>query len=312
MEKKVFYSYDSTEISKRNYQVIDWLVKKFDLPPYNHSFRDGFALIRIWVGQLTISFDFRCEEQKALFDAIPNEYKGTKQVGTGKLVNEKTLYFDLNKEFDIPYPEVIKINIVKDWWDGPKHDSDSIHFFEFELTLADGSIYHNKEQKPHLSKGFYDYVLPSKIQQKFFYEQVEKISNEIKQLKMEQNFIDEEQTYELTVEMTGEKLLSLDVLKVGPRRFVSTEKSKQLMTDFVAKLINDGKLSIVPGHEEFFKELKITFPEPDEAVRKIAKSEFDKHAGHQKDNAIAWHWWKRAFDAAALIFKPKVNNDDQK
>ena len=37
-------------------------------------------------------------------------------------------------------------------------------------------------------------------------------------------------------------------------------------------------------------------------VRQIAKEEFDKFP-NSIDDAIAWHWWKIAFDVAARLWK---------
>ncbi len=45
-------------------------------------------------------------------------------------------------------------------------------------------------------------------------------------------------------------------------------------------------------------------------VRKIAKEEFDKLGEFHKNNALAWSWWKRAYDSANSRFSEIVTVDE--
>lgn len=166
LSENVFKSFDSLEISARNKDVIDWLVAKFDLPAYEHSFKDKFILTNIWNGRISISVDKRVPEQVALFNSIPDNYKGTPQYQTGKIVNKDTLYFNLNNEFEIPYPKILSSKIIIK----QKHkddDNDIFYTYDHELKLSDGTfaIYHNQSEKMDIST----VTLNSMIQQRFFY-----------------------------------------------------------------------------------------------------------------------------------------------
>ena len=70
---------------------------------------------------------------------------------------------------------------------------------------------------------------------------------------------------------------------------------------------NDG---CCPSHADLSEEGQDDVDIERESVRRIAKEMFDIHKPFVRDvqyNAIAWHVWKRAFDAAASIFRK--NND---
>src|SRR5688572_21853185 len=99
---KEFSASDVIHNKKTKPALLEWMANKFGVK-YAHSFKDQFIHWSIWDGSLSISLDLRDEAQKVLFDAIPAKHKGCKQKRTGKLVNERTIYFDLNEEFKIEY-----------------------------------------------------------------------------------------------------------------------------------------------------------------------------------------------------------------
>lgn len=154
------------EIKNLKPAVIDWLIEKFNLNiKYEHSFKDQWISVNIWDGQLTISFDTRQPEQVQLFNALPAEIKGTKQHGTGKMVNLQTLYFDMNKEFTINYPEIKSKEIVGK----VKHtdnDGDTFYVYSWLVKMNDETemIFTNQDNnKLDIEKWIY----PTRIQERF-------------------------------------------------------------------------------------------------------------------------------------------------
>lgn len=115
------------------------LCRRYDYPYYKHSFQDSFLTFNIWDNELSISFDFRCEEQSKLFEALPKEIKGYKQKWTGKMVNLKNLYFTLTDFIKVEYPEIRKQELFKT--DRSKdNDGDDFYVYNYKVHLADGSI----------------------------------------------------------------------------------------------------------------------------------------------------------------------------
>lgn len=168
-EIKPFNKIEATHHKKYKPLVIDWLVKRFSLPAYDHSFKDQWINVSIWDGELTISFDTRQPEQVTLFNSIPDQFKGCPQRGTGIIVNKDNLYFYFDKEWQIKYPSIKSSKIISE----TKHvDNDGDIFFTYDhvLNLSDDTqvIYHNQSK----SLDIVDYVFRTIIQQRFFFETI--------------------------------------------------------------------------------------------------------------------------------------------
>lgn len=146
--------------------IFDWLCNRYELPPYKHSFKDRFMQFNIWGNQLWISFDFRCEEQKELFDKLPNEIKGTKQKGTGKMVNLKSLYFTVSDLISFEYPYITDVKLFHHA-KSKDNDGDDFNSYTWLYTLSDGSkLYHlNQSLTEIIDK---EHTFPANIQTRAF------------------------------------------------------------------------------------------------------------------------------------------------
>lgn len=164
-----FKNTDAINSKKYKPAVIDWLVNRFGLSPYNHSFKDQWIVVSIWDGSLSIYFDTRQPEQVELFNSIPDEFKGCLQQGTGKLVNKDNLYFYFGKEWQVEYPTITGSKIIKE----AKHvdnDGDDFYVYDQLINLSDGTqiIYSNQAKRLDIS----DYSFRTIIQERFFYQMI--------------------------------------------------------------------------------------------------------------------------------------------
>jgi len=160
--------------AKYNYNslLLDWLSSLVNYS-FIHSFSDNWAKYNIWDGELMVSLDFRQNTHKELFDLLPSKYKGCKQKGTGKLVNEKTLYFKLFDFIDISYPEIESSILIQ----RHKHQStehgwnivgEYFYTYNWLVSLSDGTDIHysNQEDKMDMIKG--DFIYNARIQERAF------------------------------------------------------------------------------------------------------------------------------------------------
>jgi hypothetical protein len=162
-----FRTIDAIHHKKYKPSVIDWLTKRFNLPPYAHSYKDQWIRVNIWDGSLSIGFDNRQPEQIQLFNSIPDEFKGCLQYGTGILVNKDSLYFYFDKEWQVEYPAITGSKIIKE----TKHvdnDGDDFYVYEQLINLSDGTqiIYSNQSKQLDIS----GYSFRTLIQERFFYQ----------------------------------------------------------------------------------------------------------------------------------------------
>lgn len=146
--------------------IIDWLIKRLNIDiEYNHDLRDQWVRINVWDGQLSISFDSRNEQQNNILSKIPAEFIGCKQAGTGKLVNTNVIYFDMDKEFEIEYPAVIKKRIFRTETIRESGEP-NFYSYDWECDMSDGTIMEfNNQDKNKLDIG--KWILPTKIQERF-------------------------------------------------------------------------------------------------------------------------------------------------
>lgn len=163
---KEFKSPDHLEQKDYRPLILDWLCNRYELPRYQHSFRDQFLSFNIWGNKLWISFDFRCEEQSALFDKLPAEIKGTKQAGTGKMVNLKSLYFILSDIINFDYPAIVSGEIV-DTDRSKDNDGDICYSYTWKYKLSDGTfLYHLNQNKDEIIDS--EHTFPANIQTRAF------------------------------------------------------------------------------------------------------------------------------------------------
>jgi hypothetical protein len=157
---------DSLEQKPYRPLILDWLSRRYDLKPFQHSFKDQWLSYNIWCGQLTISHNTRVEEQVELFNSLPDNIKGCKQQGTGKMVNLKTLYFTLSDFLKIEYPEITKQELFKT--DRSKDDDgDDFIVYNYKVHLSDGTILYYSNQKLNEPMDM-QYLFPTYIQERAF------------------------------------------------------------------------------------------------------------------------------------------------
>lgn len=152
--------------------ILDWLASTVNYK-FKHHFSDTWINCTIWDNQLSISLDFRQDSHKELFKKLPNKYKGCLQYGTGKLVNDKTLYFNIENLIDINYPEItnstlLRRNKVRGGKGGWYSASDDFYTYDWEVQLDDGTTinYHNQINKMDMIKG--DFIYNAEIQEREF------------------------------------------------------------------------------------------------------------------------------------------------
>lgn len=164
---------------KTNYYsiILDWFSNMVD-HSFIHSFRDKWMMYSIWNGTLSIRLDLETKEQKELFDLLPSNYKGCAQYGTGKLVNERVLYFKVEDIIPISYPDIIGSKLIHK----EKHQSTNhgwietgcyFYTYDWQVLLSDETsiLYHNQLDKMDMIKG--DYIYNARIQEREFYKFLE-------------------------------------------------------------------------------------------------------------------------------------------
>jgi hypothetical protein len=178
IENEVFdnVSFNDSQLVKP--AILDWICNKFNLPKYNHSFRDQWIYIGIWDNILSVSLDKRDESQAQLLELVPREYIGCDQVNTGKRVNLDSLYFHIDKEFEIEYPEIIKITLYQKH---KKRDDDGDIFYTYThlIHLSDGSKlqHYGYEGTPDLKLNESWSLLKNKIQFRHIYKLLHLFNN---------------------------------------------------------------------------------------------------------------------------------------
>lgn len=161
-------------------KILDWLASLVN-HTFTHHFSDKWISVNIWDNQLSISFDFRQPNQTELFDKLPNEIKGCLQHGTGKLVNEKTLYFKVSEIIPFEYPIIVSSKLVKT----NKHQESEKggwyikgsywYSYDWELALSDGSTIEYSNQKNTMDLKETDVIFKTRIEEKEFYKFIENL-----------------------------------------------------------------------------------------------------------------------------------------
>lgn len=161
-----FKTPDSTEQMQYGHLVINWLCRRYDYRCFSYSFKTTWITITIWENKLCISLDLRDVEQQRLFDHLPDEIKGTKQKGTGKLVNTNSLYFNVDEIVKFDYPAIVKTEL---WhtYKSKDNDGDDFYSYTYKLHLSDGTILYSlsQDKKEPISM---QYTFPAKIQERAF------------------------------------------------------------------------------------------------------------------------------------------------
>lgn len=163
---KEFKTPDSSERMPYGHLIINWLCRRYDYRCFSYTFKTTWISWTIWGNQLSISLDFRDVEQKRLFDFLPDEIKGVKQRGTGKLVNTKSLYFKVDEIIKFDYPIIVKTEL----WHTDKskdNDGDDFYSYTYKLHLSDGTVIFSltQDKKEPISM---EYTYPAKIQERAF------------------------------------------------------------------------------------------------------------------------------------------------
>jgi hypothetical protein len=148
--------------------ILDWLSRKFDNGPFNHTYKDGWLSWNISNNDLTIRLDFNVTEQFELFKKIPESFKGKSL--EGNLVNAEVLYFDVETEFKVEYPEILGANISDKY---KYHDElgEPYYIYDWWVKLSDGSqiLYTNKSEVIDMD----DQTYRTKIQERAFHKSLE-------------------------------------------------------------------------------------------------------------------------------------------
>lgn len=126
--------------------ILKWLSNHFKIP-YNHSFKDQWITWNVWNSILSINLDLRDENQRKLFEMLPNHIKGTIQYKTLKHVNTDVIYIPLNMFLNLKYPTIVKDRVIKTITHSESGESDWYEY-DREISLSDGtSIYHRNQSK---------------------------------------------------------------------------------------------------------------------------------------------------------------------
>jgi hypothetical protein len=151
-------------MDKLKSKILDWLSSLVN-HKFEHHFSDQWINVHIYDGRLSVFLDFRQPNQVELFNKLPDSLKGCLQKGTGKLVNEKTLYFNIEDIIDFEYPTIVSSKLIK----RDKHQESEKggwyivgsywYSYTWELTLSDGTtmIYKNQENKMDLEESSYTF-----------------------------------------------------------------------------------------------------------------------------------------------------------
>lgn len=153
--------------------ILKWLSELFGYKNYPNSFKDQWISWSIWDGQLSVSFDLRQQEHLKLLSLIHPRFIGIPQIGTLKIVNDKSFYLDIERLLYIDYPEITESKLLKRNKErggtGGWHSlSDDFYTYDWEVSLSDETsiYYHNQEDKMEMVKGDYTYL--SIIQERAF------------------------------------------------------------------------------------------------------------------------------------------------
>jgi hypothetical protein len=153
-------------------RILDWLSSLVN-HKFKHHHSDNWIIVSIWDDVLTITLDFRQPNQLELFNKLPTHLKGCLQIGTNKLVNEKTLYFKVSEICNVNYPDIIWHKLInktkhqsgsKGWTD----TGDFFYTYKWELFLSDNTsiMYSNQRNKMDMVKG--NYIYNKTIQEREF------------------------------------------------------------------------------------------------------------------------------------------------
>jgi hypothetical protein len=140
--------------NKNKTLILDWLSKQVNYK-FEHSFKNGWINVGVWDSMLSISLDFRVKEQQELFDLLPVKYKGCLQHGTGILVNEKVLYFNVHDICKVEYPDIVGSKLLtkhknqggKGGWTSA---DDWFYTYLWEINLSDGTTIQYKNQQDYV------------------------------------------------------------------------------------------------------------------------------------------------------------------
>lgn len=163
---KEFKSPDNLEANQYKNLIINWLCRRYNIEEFKYTFKVSFLSFSIWCNTLTISLDVRDEEQQRLFDKLPHIIKGTKQKGTGKLVNKNTLYFKLTDIIPITYPEIVK-SVIFHTDKEKDDDGDDFIVYNWKIYLNDNTILLSSSQDKNEPMSI-KYVYPTYIETRAF------------------------------------------------------------------------------------------------------------------------------------------------
>jgi hypothetical protein len=157
--------------------ILEWLTTKCETPfKFEHTFADQFISVNVWCGEMNVSLDFRQPGHKALFNALPDKYKGTNQKHTGKRVNLDTLYFKLSEHFEINYPEVAVQPTIIHTQAHKGNDDDTFYVYTWLIKLTDGTEmnWENQEKEWFFSaeNSFGTFILPTYTEERYLLENI--------------------------------------------------------------------------------------------------------------------------------------------
>lgn len=161
-------------------KILDWLSSLVN-HTFTHHSSDKWINVNIWNDELSISFDLRQPNQKELFDKLPNKIKGCLQDGTGKLVNEKTLYFKVSEIVPFEYPTIMSSILIttvehQESEKGGWYIKGSYWYsYDWGLALSDGTIIEYTNQKDTMDLKETDIIFKTKIEEREFYKFIENL-----------------------------------------------------------------------------------------------------------------------------------------
>lgn len=161
-------------------KILDWLSSLVN-HSFEHHFSDKWISVDIWDNIVSISLDLRQPNQLELFNKLPKENKGCLQKGTGKLVNEQTLYFKLSDICEIEYPTIVSHKLIKrnehqESEKGGWYIVGSYWYsYDWELTLSDNTTiqYNNQKNKMDLKES--SRIFKNIIQEREFFKFIDSL-----------------------------------------------------------------------------------------------------------------------------------------
>lgn len=135
-----FKSPDSLEANFYKPMILTWLASRYGIK-YIHSFRDKFISFHAYEfnDTISISLDLRDENQQKLFKELPEEIKGCRQKGTGKLVNKTTIYIPHKDLFELSYPQVVNWKLFHTE-KSKDNDGDDFYSYTWKIFLSDNTV----------------------------------------------------------------------------------------------------------------------------------------------------------------------------